>query len=231
MTLLFHLHFLIFYTIFSVFFSMFEEILSETIINITMNGNNSCQFWFFINDSLMILGNLIGIFVAVLFIVTTIRLDHPTYSIANLIACNTSFAIGLTSTIMLINACYALKSDFRGNGHYDSFCVLRGTLLNICYIYTYMSLCLKAFNRLRCIIYNANPIIKSYGCLFVFFLFQLLVAILVSLFLVLTDGIGYDWNSYLCQVTSTKTYHFIFTRKFSSQNMTFSRYFRVISNL
>ncbi|CAF1442522.1 unnamed protein product [Adineta ricciae] len=189
---------------------MFDERLSELVVNITLHDNNPYQFWFFINDSLIILGNIIAIFVAFLFVITIIRLDHPTYSISNLIACNTSLAIGLTSSIMLINACYALKSDFRGYGHYDSFCVLRGTLLNICYIYMYMSLCLKAFNRLRCIIYNANPIIKSYGCLFVLLLIKLLVAILVSLFLVLTDGIDYDWNSYLCLVTDAKTYHFIF---------------------
>ncbi|UJR30195.1 hypothetical protein I4U23_017734 [Adineta vaga] len=189
---------------------MSEEILTVSSTNFSRNISNSYQLWYVINDSLMITGNLIGIFVGILFIITMIRLDHPTYSVSNLIACNTSLSIVLTSIMMLINACYALKSDFYGLNHFDSFCIFRGMFLNIFSIYMYMSLCLKAFNRLRCIVYHTKPIFKSYRCLIIILSLNILTAIFVGLFLVLTNGIVYDANSYLCLITNTKPFHFIF---------------------
>ncbi|CAF3548149.1 unnamed protein product [Rotaria sp. Silwood1] len=179
-------------------------------MNITINATDSYPLWFFLNDSFMIIGNIVGIVFASIFIFTIIRLDHPSYSISNLIACNTCLAVGLTSTIMLINACYALRSDFRGNGYVDSFCTFRGTLLTLLYIYMYTSFCLKAFNRLRCIVYYTNPILTSYRCLFIVILFQWLLTILLFLAIILTDGIGYDWGSHICFIPITKTYQFIY---------------------
>ncbi|CAF2980857.1 unnamed protein product [Rotaria sp. Silwood2] len=179
-------------------------------MDITKNATNSYPLWYFLNDSLMIIGNIIGIFFAFIFIFTIIRLDHPSYSISNLIACNTCLAVGLTSTIMLINACYALTSDFRGIGYVDSFCTLRGTLLTLLYIYMYTSFCLKAFNRLRCIVYYTNPLLTSYRCLLIVILFQWLLTILLFLVIILTDGIDYDWGSHLCFIPITKTYQFIY---------------------
>ncbi|CAF0855419.1 unnamed protein product [Adineta steineri] len=183
-----------------------------SLINLTNNDTaNIYPLWYFLNDSLMIIGNIIGISVAILFIFTIIRLDHPSYSISNLIVCNTSLAIGLSSIIMLINACYALKSDFNGTGYIDSSCILRGAFLNIFYIYMYASLCLKAFNRCRCIVYYTNPILTSYRCLTIIILLQLLLAVCITLIIVLTNGIDYDVGSHLCLITIKKSYQFIFT--------------------
>ncbi|CAF1292779.1 unnamed protein product [Rotaria sordida] len=179
-------------------------------MDIMENTTNSYPLWYFVNDSLMIIGNVIGIVVAFIFIFTIIRLDHPSYSISNLIVCNTCLAIGLTSTIMLINACYALKNDFRGINHSDSFCILRGTLLTLFYIYMYTSFCLKAFNRLRCIVFHTHSILTSYRCLLIVIVFQWLITILLFLAIILTDGIDYDSGSHLCFIPITKTNQFIF---------------------
>ena len=172
---------------------------------------SSYPFWFFLTDSLMIVGNTIAISVAFLFVFTTLRLDYPSYSISNLIACNTCLAIGLTSTVMLLNACYALKSDFRGSGYKDGSCVLRGNLLCIFSNYMYTSLCLKAFNRLRCIVYYTSPLFTSHRCLSMVIVFQWVLVILLSLPIIGTDGIDYDWRSHLCLVPITKTFQFLFT--------------------
>jgi hypothetical protein len=166
-----------------------------------------------LNDSLIIIGNIIGIFIGFLFIFTIYRLDHPDYSTSNLIVCNACFSIGLISIIMLTNACYALKSDFRGIGYFDSWCILRGILLKAFHIYMYISLCLKAFNRLCCIVYYTNPILKSYRCLVIIILFQWLITILLVLIIFLTDGVDYDWGSHLCIVSVRKTYQFMFMSK------------------
>lgn len=160
------------------------------------------------NDSLMIIGNGIGVFMAFLFIFTTYLLDHPNYSTSTLIACNACLAVGLTSAIMLINACYALKSDFRGYGHFDSFCILRGTFLKIFHINMYASLCLKAYNRLRCIVYYQNLISTSHRCLFLIILFQWFLSISSTLFILFTDGIQYDWNAHICLIPVRKIVQF-----------------------
>jgi hypothetical protein len=189
---------------------MSKEIFLPSLMNTTENVINSYPLWYFINDILLIIGNIIGIFVAFLFIFTIIRLDHPSHSISNLIACNTCLGIGLTNTIMLFNACYALTSDFRGIGYSDSFCIFRGTLLCIFYIYMYTSLSLKAFNRLRCIVYHTRPVLISHRCLLILILFQWLFAMLLTLIILLTNGIDYDWGSHLCLVPIRKTYQYIF---------------------
>lgn len=201
------------YSFISYTFSMYEDFFHISLMNIAVNETNTYPLWYFFNDLFMIVGNIIGIFIAFLFIYTTYRLDHPNYSISNLIACNTCLTIGLTSIIMLINACYALKSDFRNSGYFDSICILRGTLLKIFHISMYISLCLKAFNRLRCIVYYTNPILKSFRCLFIIILFQWLVSIVLGLFIVLTNGIDYDWGSHLCLIPIKNFYHFIFMSK------------------
>lgn len=179
-----------------------------SFINGTIFLNESYPLWYFINDSLMIIGNGIGVFMAFLFIFTTYLLDHPNYSISTLIACNACLAVGLTSAIMLINACYALTSDFRGHGYFDSFCILRGTLLKIFHIYMYASLCLKAYNRLRCIVYYQNPVSTSYRCLFCIILFQWCLSISSTLFILFTDGIQYDWNAHICLIPVRKIIQF-----------------------
>jgi hypothetical protein len=184
-----------------------------SLMNITTNDTNSYPLWYFFNDSLIIISNIIGIIMAFLFIFTIYRLDHPNYSISNLITCNTCLAIGLTSIIMLINACYALKSDFRGIGYFDSTCILRGTLLKIFNIYMYTSLCLKAYIRLRCIVYYKNPILKSYRCLLIILLSLWLISISSILVIVLTDGIHYDWGSHLCLIPLTKIRQFMYMSK------------------
>jgi hypothetical protein len=179
-------------------------------MNINNYDTNSYPLWYFLNDSFLIIGNLIGICVGFLFIFTIIRLDHPSYSIANLIACNTCLAIGLTNIIMLINACYALRSDFQGIGQSDSFCILRGILLNSFTICMYISLCLKAFNRLRCIVYYTTPILTSYRSLSIVILCQWLFSLSIILIIILTNGIDYHWGSHLCLIPITKTFQFIF---------------------
>jgi hypothetical protein len=179
---------------------------------LTTNHTNVYPLWYFLNDSLMLISNIIGILIAFLFIFTIYRLDRPYYSISNLIACNTCLAIGLTSIIMLINTCYALKSDFNGIGYSDSTCILRGTLLKIFNVYMYTSLCLKAYNRLRCIVYYKNPIIKSYRCLSIILLTLFLISIVSILIVLSTDGIHYDHGSHLCLIPLTKIHQFIFMR-------------------
>jgi hypothetical protein len=204
-------------------FSMLDDILRISIMNITTNHTNSYPSWYFFNDFLMIISSIIGILMAFLFIFTIYRLDHPYYSISNLITCNTCLAIGLTSIIMFINAFYALKSDFRGIGYFDSFCILRGTLLKIFNIYMYTSLCLKAFNRLCCIVHYRNAILKSYRCLSIIILFQWLISILLVLIIVITDGITYDWGSHLCIIPLRKTYQFMIMSKFGNKNSIFNK--------
>ena len=161
----------------------------------------------------MIIGNGIGVFMAFLFILTIYLLDHPNYSISTLVACNACLAVGLTSGIMLINACYALKSDFRGNGYFDSYCILRGTFLKFFHIYMYASLCLKAYNHLRCIVYYQRPILTSYRCLFIIILLLWTISISSTLFIVFTDGIHYDWESHICLIPVRKIMQFSFMSK------------------
>jgi hypothetical protein len=188
-----------------------------SLMNITVNDTNSYPLWYFLNDSLIIISNIIGIIMSFLFIFTIYRLDHPDYSISNLIACNTCLAIGLTSIIMFIDGCYALTSDFRGIGYIDSTCIIRGILLKLFNIYMYISLCLKAFNRLRCIVYYTNPILKSYGTLLIIILSFWLISIVSILIIALTDGIHYDWGSHLCLIPLTKISQFTFLSKYSNK--------------
>jgi hypothetical protein len=188
---------------------MLEEVFGISLMNITTNDTNSYPLWYFLNDSFLIVGNIIGILMSFLFIFTIIRLDHPSYSISNLIACNTCLAIGLTNTIMLINACYALKTDFQGIGELDSSCILRGIVLNFFSIYMYTSLCLKAFNRLRCIVYHTNPILTSYRCFSLVILFQWLFSILLIIIILLINGIDYNLGSHICLIPLTKMSQFI----------------------
>lgn len=195
-------------------FSMSENFFHMSLLNMTNNETtNFYPLWYFFNDSLMIIGNIIGIIVSFLFIFTIYRLDHPFYSISNLIACNTCLAIGLTSIIMLINASFALTSDFRNNGYFDSICILRGTLLKIFHIYMYISLCLKAFNRFRCIVYYKNPVLKSYRCLLIILILQWLISIFFGLIIFSTNGVDYDWGSHLCLIPIQKFFHFLFMSK------------------
>jgi hypothetical protein len=185
-------------------------------MNITNNITNSYPLWYFINDSLVIISSIICIFFVILFICTIIRLDHPAYSISNLIACNTCLAIGLTNGSMLVNSCYALVSDFRGVGKYDSFCILRGTIFTILFIYMYTSLCLKAFNRLRCIVYRIRAVSRSYTSLLILILIQWIVVIILIVPIILTDGVDYDWGSHLCLVTISKSRQFIFLSMYNT---------------
>ena len=179
-------------------------------MNSSMADSSSSSFWVLLADLLMIVGNTIAVSVAFLFVFTTLRLDYPSYSFSNLIACNTCLAIGLTSAVMLLNACYALASDLHGSGYKDGSCVLRGNLLSLFSNYMYTSLCLKAFNRLRCIVYYTRPLFTSYRCLSMVIVFQWVLVILLSLPIIGTDGIDYDWRSHLCLVPITRTFQFLF---------------------
>ena len=192
-------------------FSMIEDLSPMPVINMTDEIFPPYPLWYFFNDSLVILGNSIGIFMACLFIFATIRLDHPSYSISNLIACNTCLAIALTNTLILVNACYALSSDFRGVGWIDPWCSTRGVLLNLFTLYMYSSLCLKAFSRLRCIVYYTRPIFTSYQVLALVILVQWCVIVLLIVPLLFTNAIDYDWGSHLCLVPIVKLRQFLFT--------------------
>lgn len=175
---------------------------------------NSTPIWYFINDISIIILNLIGIFTAIIFIYIIARVNYPNYSISNVLACKTCLAIGLMSCSILINNLYALRSDFRGQGYEDSFCTLRGSLACILFIKMYTSLCLKAFNRLRCIVYRIRSKTNSYRSLcFLIFIQWCVVATLV-LPILLTNGITYDFGSYLCLATIQRPWQFIFLSMF-----------------
>jgi len=179
----------------------------------SINITDSYPLWYFINDFLIILINLISIFFVILFIYSVIRLDHPHYSMSNLVACNTCLSIGSRNFTLLFNNCYALASDFRGIGYKDSFCRIRGIIFCITFINMYASLCLKALNRLRCIVYRIRSVSKSYKSLLSFILIQWLFVVILVLPIILTDGIDYDWGSHLCVVTINKTRQFLFLSK------------------
>lgn len=181
--------------------------------NFTSNEIVRYPLWYFINDILIILICSIGILVAIVFIYIILRLGYPNYSFANLIACKTCLAIGLMNSVILFNNSYALISDFRGRGYEDPLCHFRGTLFNILFIKMYTSLCLKAFNRLRCIVYRARSVSRSYKFLFLLILIQWMIAVILMLPIVLTDGVEYDWGSHLCLVTLKKTWQFIYLSK------------------
>jgi hypothetical protein len=180
------------------------------VINITNNIINSYPLWYFINDIIIIIINIIGIFIAFLFICTVIHLEYPSYSISNIIACQTCLAIGLISSSILLNNCYALISDFRGIGYNDSFCIVRGTIYSILFVVLYTSLCLKAFNRLRCIVYRIRSVSRSYKSLLILTLIQWIIITILILPIILTKGVDYDWGSHLCLVTINKPWQFIF---------------------
>ncbi len=183
--------------------------------NLTINLNNSYPLWYFINDILIIIINLIGIFTTIVFIYIIIRLEYPLYSISNLIACKTCLMMGLMSSAILFNNCYALASDFRGIGYIDSLCHIRGTIFSILFVIMYTSLCLKAFNRLRCIVYRIRSVSRSYKSLLVLILIQWLFVAILTLPIFLTDGVNYDWGSHLCLVTIEKPWQFIYLSKTS----------------
>lgn len=189
---------------------MIETLSPMPVVNMTEDILPSYPLWYFLSDSLVIVVNSIGIFMAFLFIFTTIRLDHPNYSISNLIACNTCLAIGLTNTLILFNACYALSSDIRGIGQVDRLCYTRGVLLNVFTLYMYSSLCLKAFNRLRCIVYYTRPLFTSYQAFALVTLVQWCMISLLILPIVFTDAINYDWGSHMCLVPINKIHQFLY---------------------
>ena len=195
------------------FYFLLEDnhtIQMSTVNMSAMNATDSYPLWYFINDFLIIIINLISICVVILFIYSVIRLDYPSYPISNLIACKACSSIGLMSLIILLNNCYALASDFRGIGYNDPFCIIRGTIFSITFINMYTSLCLKAFNRLRCIVYRIRSISKSYKSLFILILIQWLVVVILMLPIILTNGVDYDWGSHLCLVTINKPRQFLF---------------------
>ena len=175
-----------------------------------VNLTQSSPLWYSINDSLIITINIIGMLVAALLIVTAIRLADRPCSISDLIACNTSLAIGLSCSATLFNVCFALASDLRGRGYKDPLCIGRGILRNIAFLYMMMALCLKAFNRLRCIVYQTSLVARSYRSFIILILFQWSVLWLLALPLVLTDAVDYDWGSHLCLVPMTNTGPFSF---------------------
>jgi hypothetical protein len=175
-----------------------------------VNVTQSYPLWYSINDSLIITSNIIGMLVAALFIFTVIRLDDRSRSISDLIVSNTSLAIGLSCSTTLFNACFALASDIRGRGYKDSLCIVRGVLRNIAFVYMMMSLCIKAFNRLRCIVYQTTIVARSYRSFMILMLLQWLSLCILALPLVLTDAVDYDWGSHLCLIPMTKTGQFSF---------------------
>ena len=175
-----------------------------------VNLTHSYPLWYSINDSLIITSNVIGMLVAALLIVTAIRLADRSCSISDLIACNTSLAIGLSCSTTLFNICFALASDLRGRGYKDPLCTVRGILRNVAFVYMMMSLCIKAFNRLRCIVYQTTLVARSYRSFMILMLFQWLLLCILALPLVLTDAVDYDWGSHLCLIPMTKTGPFSF---------------------
>jgi len=181
-----------------------------TANNLTNIIINTTPIWHFINDILIILINTVGICVALCFTYLIVRIEYPTYSISNLLACKTCIAIGLASLSILVNSTYALISDFRGVGYEDSFCILRGILSCILFVKMYTSLCLKAFNRLRCIVYRIRPVIKPYRYLCILILIQWCFVAILVLPILLSKGIGYDRGSYLCLVKIEKIHQFAF---------------------
>jgi hypothetical protein len=172
-----------------------------------INLTNSYQLWYFITEFVIIIINITGIFAAILFIYTVIRLEHPSYSISNIIACQTCLAIGLMSSSILFNNCHAFVSDFRG---VEYNCILRGTISSILFVIMYTSLCLKAFNRLRCIVYHIRSVSKSYKSLLIFILIQWLCIVIFTLPIILTHGSTDYWKSHLCLVTTKKSWQLIF---------------------
>jgi hypothetical protein len=174
-------------------------------VNGTNNTNDPYPWWYFVNDCLTIVGNTAGIFIAGLFIVTVIRVDYPSYSKSNLIVCNSCLAIGLTSSTMLFGAAYALTRDLRGIGIDEPLCVMRGRAQTVFTLYMYTSLCLKAFNRLRCIVFYRRPWLRSYRTLAVVVLVQWSTIVVVSSLVLDTDVIVYNSNSHSCLLTIGKT--------------------------
>lgn len=178
--------------------------------NTTGAWTRSAPSWYLINDCLVILFSTVGISITVVFVYAVVRLDHPTYSIANLVACKTCIAIGLLSTVVVVNSCMAVADDWQGSAPNDASCLARGILVTTLHINMYISLCFKAFNRLRYIVYRIRPVTKSYQCLLLLTLLQWLVVALLVLPIIASDGIGYDWHSHLCVVTTSKTWQLIY---------------------
>lgn len=184
------------------------------LVNITNSLTYSYSSWYFLSDFLIIILNLTAILTTILFISTVIRLEYPSYSISNLIACKTCLSIGLISSSILLNNIYALASDLYGIEYNNSYCILRGTIFSVLFIIMYTSLCLKAFNRLHCIVYRRHSVSKSYKSLVIFILIQWIVVSILILPILLTKGVEYDLGSRLCLVTPNKPWQFIYLRMF-----------------
>ena len=185
----------------------------------------SYPLWYFINDFLTSLFNLTAITVAILFIRTVVRLEHPSYSIANLIACQTCLAIGLLSSTIFFNNCYILYHEFFDRTVNNTFCVIRSTIFSVLYINMYATLCLKAFNRLRCIVYSIRSATKSCRSLFVLTSIQWTVVLFLILPVVISNGIDYDQRSHLCTVTIHKSWQFLYLSMYESKKRQNSLFF------
>ena len=194
-------------------FSMIENIPETFSYNLKNGQRHSYPSWYFINDSLMIVGNIVGMIIAFLFIFTTYRLGRLYCSISNLIACYTCLSIGMTSATMLFNAGYALRSDFRGEALIDGWCSIRGILLSLFNFNMYIALCLKSYNRFRCIVFHKHALLNSYYRFGALILGLWLIASFMVVPILLTGGVDYDRGSHLCLVSLVKIHQFIFTRK------------------
>lgn len=170
----------------------------------------SYSLWYFINDLLTSLFNLTGIIVAILFIRTVIRLEHPSYSIANLIACQTCLAIGLLSSTIFINNCYVIYHEFSDRPVNNTFCIIRSIIFSVLYVNMYTTLCLKAFNRLRCIVYSIRSATRSSRSLFVLTVIQYTIVIVLVLPIAISNGIDDDKRSHFCTVTIRKSWQFLY---------------------
>ena len=169
--------------------------------------------WFIFNDCLTISINFITIILVIFFIFTVIRLDHPSYLVSNLIACHTCLSIGLMSFAVCSNMLYALSMDIEAQSSIDRFCSFRGYLINILSIYMNTSFCLKAINRLRCIVYSSSPLFRSYKSLIILMLIQLVLLVILSIPIVLIDAVNYDSGSNLCLITMNKRAPLFFLSK------------------
>lgn len=187
-----------------------------------MFGQRFNSYWHFVSDALIIFLNSSNVCLVGFFIVTVIRLDRPSYSISNLIACHTCFSVAMSSLMIIINTCFTLYSDTQGRSLIDGFCSLRGILFSILSLNMTMSFCTKAINRLRSIVLSNRKRFQTVKSFFVVLLIQFLLLIVLSIPIAFTDSVEYDFGSHLCLITINKSWQFFYSglssKTFNDQN-------------
>ncbi|UJR30093.1 hypothetical protein I4U23_017634 [Adineta vaga] len=160
--------------------------------------------WYIINDSLIIVFNLITIFIGLTFVFLILR-EKKLRTIINTLSSNSCLCGLLVAITIIWDAFHMLKTDITGIVQQDQACIVRNICMLITMIALNYSLCIQTYHRFITIVHSLQTSLHSMKFYLKIIVIQWLISPCLMLPIILSGKIIYQTGSFICQISFSNT--------------------------